>query len=315
MAVNKGVVSEGDYTFDKDAKTITFSASYTGIRLSDVMYIRNVVTAPATVIYDPDTPGKGGSVSSLVLTLDWDTSGMNNSDPLQIIIGMNSLDKSLSETDFDTKTGSLTETAPASDTASSGLNGRLQRIAQRITSLIALLPTALTGSGNLKAAIVEDTTSNKSVNVAQINGVTPLMGAGNTGTGSPRVTIATDQADVAVKIIPQTSGGVTTYHLSSAATTNATVVRSAACQLYGWSLYNNTASIKKITFHNTASTPTAGASVFFTIILPANSGANAFFETGIAFSAGLSITTVTGAADSNSTAVAADDMNINLFYK
>lgn len=39
--------------------------------------------------------------------------------------------------------GDLVEAAPASDTASSGLNGRLQRIAQRITSLIALFPTAL----------------------------------------------------------------------------------------------------------------------------------------------------------------------------
>lgn len=39
--------------------------------------------------------------------------------------------------------GSLTETAPASDTASSGLNGRLQRIAQRLTSLIALIPASL----------------------------------------------------------------------------------------------------------------------------------------------------------------------------
>ena len=39
--------------------------------------------------------------------------------------------------------GALAETAPASDTASSGLNGRLQRIAQRLTSLIALLPTSL----------------------------------------------------------------------------------------------------------------------------------------------------------------------------
>lgn len=46
--------------------------------------------------------------------------------------------------------GALTETAPASDTASSGINGRLQRIAQRITSLISLLPTALGGSGGLK---------------------------------------------------------------------------------------------------------------------------------------------------------------------
>lgn len=37
--------------------------------------------------------------------------------------------------------GSLTETAPSTDTASSGLNGRLQRIAQRITSLLAFFAT------------------------------------------------------------------------------------------------------------------------------------------------------------------------------
>lgn len=41
------------------------------------------------------------------------------------------------------RTGIITEAAPATDTASSGLNGRLQRIAQRLTSLIALFPTAL----------------------------------------------------------------------------------------------------------------------------------------------------------------------------
>lgn len=45
--------------------------------------------------------------------------------------------------------GSLTETAPASDTASSGLNGRLQRVAQRLTSLIGVLPSALTPAGGL----------------------------------------------------------------------------------------------------------------------------------------------------------------------
>jgi len=39
--------------------------------------------------------------------------------------------------------------------------------------------------------------TNAAANVAQINGVTPLMGVGNTGTGSPRVTIATDQAAIA----------------------------------------------------------------------------------------------------------------------
>src|SRR4051794_24751404 len=49
-----------------------------------------------------------------------------------------------------TRLGALPETEPASDTASSGLNGRLQRIAQRLASLIALLPTALGAGGGLK---------------------------------------------------------------------------------------------------------------------------------------------------------------------
>lgn len=45
--------------------------------------------------------------------------------------------------------GSKTETAPATDTASSGLNGRLQRIAQRLTTSIARIFTEkwIAGSG------------------------------------------------------------------------------------------------------------------------------------------------------------------------
>lgn len=50
--------------------------------------------------------------------------------------------------------GSLTETAPASDTASSGLNGRLQRIAQRLTSLIALFTTEDTAIADGAAGLV-----------------------------------------------------------------------------------------------------------------------------------------------------------------
>lgn len=55
----------------------------------------------------------------------------------------------LSESDFDTKTGSLTETAPATDTASSGLNGRLQRIAQRLTTLITAVGTPFQAGGSI----------------------------------------------------------------------------------------------------------------------------------------------------------------------
>lgn len=65
------------------------------------------------------------------------------------------------EATLDARTGALTETAPASDTASSGINGRLQRIAQRITSLIALLPASLgakAGSASLSVVPATDAT-------------------------------------------------------------------------------------------------------------------------------------------------------------
>lgn len=55
----------------------------------------------------------------------------------------------LSNEDF-AAVGATTETAPGTDTGTSGLNGRLQRVAQRLSSILALLPTALGGSGGLK---------------------------------------------------------------------------------------------------------------------------------------------------------------------
>ena len=56
-------------------------------------------------------------------------------------------------------TGAVTEVAPVTDIASSGINGRLQRIAQRLTSLIALLPISLgqkTMAGSLAVTMASD---------------------------------------------------------------------------------------------------------------------------------------------------------------
>jgi hypothetical protein len=60
-----------------------------------------------------------------------------------------------------TRVGDVEESAPGTDTASSGLNGRLQRIAQRLTSLIALLPSSLgikTAANSLSVAPASDAT-------------------------------------------------------------------------------------------------------------------------------------------------------------
>ena len=66
---------------------------------------------------------------------------------------------------------------------------------------------------------------------------------------------------------------LTTYHLVSAATTNATVVKASPGKLYGWYISNNNASARKLAFTIQMSTPTAGASVFFTLLIPGSGGA------------------------------------------
>lgn len=108
---------------------------------------------------------------------------------------------------------------------------------------------------------------------------------------------------------------LTPFHLVSAATTNATSVKASAAKLCGWYISNSNVAARKVVFHNTAGTPTAGAGVYFTTTIPAGSAANVFSDRCITFPTGIAITTVTGLADTDATAVAANDLVINLFFR
>lgn len=114
---------------------------------------------------------------------------------------------------------------------------------------------------------------------------------------------------------PTTSGGLTTHHVVSAASTNATTVKASSGQLYGWQITNTNAATRKIAFHNSSTSPTAGSSVFFSIVVPASGSAQLSVDSGIPFSSGISYTMVTESADSGTTAVGAADLIANLFYK
>lgn len=217
------------YVFDKTAGTIQFTTAET-FRQERLAGVWNATRGAK--LYDPHTTGYGGTFVGDTITLDVDTSAMNDADVLLIFyedysfkevrdilfntlgfatnidsklaplgpsasigampvvvatdqtvpvsmsavptgaataarqdVGNTSL-STIAGKDFatsakqdtgntaivtvntsigttNTQIGALTETAPATDTASSGLNGRLQRIAQRITSLIGLFPTSI----------------------------------------------------------------------------------------------------------------------------------------------------------------------------
>lgn len=82
--------------------------------------------------------------------------------------------------------GAVTETAPASDTASSGANGRLQRIAQRLTSVLAKLPALGTaGSASTDVITVQGIASGTAQPVTgTITAVTALTNALPAGTNN-----------------------------------------------------------------------------------------------------------------------------------
>lgn len=110
-----------------------------------------------------------------------------------------------------------------------------------------------------------------------------------------------------------TTGGIVAPFrlLSSAATTNATLIKASAGRLFLIIGRNNVASIRYLKFYNKASAPTVGTDVpVLTIALDASSQFEIdlnpygqFFTTGIAFA-------ITGAlADNDTTAIAAADIS------
>ena len=227
---------------------------------------------------------------------------------------------------------------PALGTAGTASNDVLT-----VQGIAAMTPLLVNGSASTQPVSGTVTcnagTGTLSTNIAQMNGVAVTMGNGVAGTGVQRVAIASDNTAFTTNsaqsgtwtvqpgntanttpwltsLVPATSGGWTPFHLVSAASTNATNVKASAGQLGGWFIYNNNAAMRKVCFHNTAGTPTAGAGVIFCINLPNGpSAANAFTDAGIPFNTGIAITTVTDLTDPGATAVGLNDLSINLFYK
>lgn len=132
---------------------------------------------------------------------------------------------------------------------------------------------------------------------------------------SQPVVLASDQSVIPVNVQSSAIGGDSIFHLVSAATTNLTNIKASAGKVTGWYVYNSNASARKLVFHNTAGTPTAGASVLYSIVIPGLAATNVSFPDGIDFTTGIAISTVTGLPDNDTAAVALNDLIINIYYK
>lgn len=118
---------------------------------------------------------------------------------------------------------------------------------------------------------------------------------------------------------PVTSGGLTMSKLVSAATTNATSLKASAGQIYGIQVYNTNAAARYLKLYNKASAPTVGTDVPVKVItIPGNTagaGSNVSFgDLGVAFATGIAYALTTGAADSDTGAVALSEIIVNIDY-
>lgn len=162
--------------------------------------------------------------------------------------------------------------------------------------------------------------SNASANIAQINGVTPLMGNGVTGTGSQRVTIASDNtafsvnalqsgtwtvglsasqtvgiaagtaAIGSVKRAPDATSTFASTGVDSTALEASHILKASAGVLHGLSGYNSKTTSQFIQIHNTTTLPADAQVPLVVFIVQASSNFSIDFGLfGKNFSTGITV--------------------------
>jgi hypothetical protein len=107
-----------------------------------------------------------------------------------------------------------------------------------------------------------------------------------------------------------TSMGGTTSRVKSAASTNATNLRTTAGNVYAFGFFNNAAATRYVKFYSKASAPTVGTDTpLFTVVLPAGGNTEFSSVVPLRFGAGIGYAITAGVADNDTTAVALDDVH------
>jgi hypothetical protein len=108
--------------------------------------------------------------------------------------------------------------------------------------------------------------------------------------------------------------------VSAAATTNGTVVKASAGRVYKITGQNNSATVKYLKFTNLTAITVGTSAVVFTLVLPPNTVNGGVFEFnlgdyGVFFGTGICYGITGGAADADTTALAAGDIqHLNVFF-
>lgn len=110
----------------------------------------------------------------------------------------------------------------------------------------------------------------------------------------------------------------TPFRRLSAASTNATSLKASAGTLYAVIATNINAAVRYLKFYNKATAPTVGTDTpVLTFAIPGNTAGAGFsinLDPGVHFGTGIAYAITTGAADSDTAAVAANEIIVNGVY-
>ena len=124
-------------------------------------------------------------------------------------------------------------------------------------------------------------------------------------------------------LVPSETGGLSINSFSNAASNNATVVKSSAGMLYGFTIGGISPEVNYIKFYDTASAPTPGTTTIkLRYCIPKAATAtdgqsiHYFFPQGITFSTGIAFAMIESIADAGTTAMdTADELLVTIYYK
>lgn len=120
------------------------------------------------------------------------------------------------------------------------------------------------------------------------------------------------------RIVYEDFGGLSMHKTTSAATTNATSVKSSAGHVYAIQAFNVNAAVRYLKLYNKASTPAVGTDTPVKVLaIPGNTSGAGFvvnWAYGLVFSTGIAFAITTEPTDDGTTAVAANELTVNIDY-
>lgn len=116
-------------------------------------------------------------------------------------------------------------------------------------------------------------------------------------------------------VASNTSAATVLYTVNSVASTNAASIKNSSANLYGFSVMNASASTKYVRIYQKATAPTVGTDIpVMVVAIPATSSKEIEYVPALRLIPGLAVAITGGAAATDSTAVAAGDVQLLVSY-